>query len=363
MKIATVVGARPQFVKAAVLSRVLREKTALREVLIHTGQHYDEMLSAIFFKEMEISTPDYHLGIGNLSPGALTGRMVEALETVLLKEKPDWVVVYGDTHSTLAGALAAMKLHIPLAHVEAGLRSYNRKMPEEMNRILTDHASERLFTPTEMASQTLLKEGICPSKIEQVGDIMYDAVLYYKEKAFQKSTLHHRLNLKPQNYALATLHRAENTEDPHTLHTIFQALKALANQMQVVVPLHPRTRKALHHLGQLDHLHPLQILDPLGYFDMLALESQAQLILTDSGGVQKEAYFFKVPCLTLRKETEWTELLTHRFNTVIGHSLDAILDHAHTAVNHVPDWNIPLYGNGKTGEKIALSLEKMSRNL
>lgn len=358
MKIATIVGARPQFIKAAALSRSVQQSSEVKEILIHTGQHYDHNMSAVFFKEMEIPEPQYNLNIGGISHGAMTGRMIESIEKVLQDERPDWVVVYGDTNSTLAGALAAVKLHIPVAHVEAGLRSYNRKMPEEINRILTDQCSERLFTPSEHSTHILKKEGIPEEKISQVGDIMYDVALFYQEKALRSSAIIQKLQLKPQGYALATIHRAENCENPHRLKEIFAGLEAIAKYVEVVIPLHPRTKKMLVEQNFCQEKSRLQILEPVGYFDMISLESQAQVILTDSGGVQKEAYFFKVPCLTLRDETEWVELITHGFNKLTKPAREVIEEEYRQIIKRELVWNTSLYGDGTTSIKILNNLYK-----
>jgi UDP-GlcNAc3NAcA epimerase len=317
VRIATVVGARPQFIKAAAVSRLLRARLGTSEILIHTGQHYDNNMSEVFFSELEIPTPDFFLGIGSGSHGVQTGRMLEALEKVLLDTLPDWVVVYGDTNSTLAGALAAAKLHIKVAHVEAGLRSFNRQMPEEINRILTDHLADLLFVPTETAVQNLQHEGIDAAKIYYVGDVMYDASLYYGEKSERTSLILKRLKLEPQNYLLATIHRAENTDDVVRLQTIFNAFSQIAQEIRLVVPLHPRTRAALQRYGLLAEIPPsVQLIDPVGYLDMVMLEKNARLIATDSGGIQKEAYFYRVPCVILRDETEWVELLDLGWNVL-----------------------------------------------
>lgn len=318
MKLATIVGARPQFIKAATVSRLLRADRAFVEVLIHTGQHYDPEMSDVFFTELTIPKPDYNLGIGPALHGAQTGRMLEAIEAVLLAERPEWVLVYGDTNSTLAGALAAAKLHIPLAHVEAGLRSFNRRMPEEINRVLTDHLAELLFTPTELAVGNLAKEGIDRGRIHNVGDVMYDAALYYADQADRQSTILHRLDLSVGTYILTTIHRAENTDDPLRLEAILGGLVEVARDHPVVLPLHPRTRSTLGPTGWLDRL-PVgcRVIEPVGYFDMLMLEKHAGLIATDSGGVQKEAFFCGVPCVTLRTETEWTELVALGWNLLV----------------------------------------------
>ncbi len=313
-KVVTILGARPQFIKAAAVSRVIRQSEGLHEVLVHTGQHYDTGMSAVFFRELEIPKSAYNLGIGSGNHGAQTGRMLEAIEEVLLKEQPDWVLVYGDTNSTLAGALAASKLHIPLAHVEAGLRSFNRSMPEEINRVLTDHVADMLFAPTKAAVQNLRREGIREEHTRLVGDVMYDAALYYSEKAERESCILERLGLKSGDYILATVHRAENTDDPARLKTIVEGLALVAREIPVVLPLHPRTKKALEQHSLVDRARPLRSIDPVGYLDMVMLERNARLIVTDSGGVQKEAFFSRVPCVTLREETEWAELVELGWN-------------------------------------------------
>lgn len=357
MKIATIIGARPQFIKAASLSRALASFPEIHELLIHTGQHYDANMSDVFFNEMDIPAPHYHLGIGACSQGAMTGRMLEKIEEVLIKEKPDWVVVFGDTNSTLSGALAAVKLHIPVAHVEAGLRSFNHRMPEEINRILTDHCAHLLFTPTTHATLQLQKEGILSEKIKQVGDIMYDSALFYKKKAKQESQILERLNLKSKNYTLATIHRAENTDNPALLKEIFLGLAAIGKHTQVIVPLHPRTMQSLTRDNLFDEIkNRITLIDPIGYLDMIQLESHSQVILTDSGGVQKEAYFFQVPCLTLRKETEWVELVENGFNRLVPLEKDAIEKHYLSNCQPTVNWTTSLYGEGKTAQSILRTL-------
>lgn len=316
MKIVSVVGARPQFIKAAPVSREIRKEHT--EILVHTGQHYDYAMSRVFFDELGIPEPDYNLGVGSGSHGWQTGQMMIRIEQVLLKEQPDWVLVYGDTNSTLAGALAAAKLHIPVAHVEAGLRSYNRRMPEEINRVLTDHASDLLLAPTATAAANLRYEGIPEERIHLVGDVMYDAALFYGAKAEAKSRILERLGLRPKGYVLATVHRAENTDDPERLRAIFEGLSQVACSIPVVVPLHPRTRAALDRAGLSDGtVDALALIEPVGYLDMALLEKHASVIATDSGGVQKEAFFYRVPCVTLRLETEWTELVELGWNHVV----------------------------------------------
>ena len=315
MKVVSIVGARPQFIKSAPLSRELRQ--LVREVLVHTGQHYDDSMSGVFFRDLNLLKPDYNLSVGSGSQGQQTGEMLKRIEEVLLKETPDWVLVYGDTNSTLAGALAAAKLHIPVAHIEAGLRSHNRRMPEEINRVMTDHISSLLFCPTEAAVKNLAGEGIIKG-VHYVGDVMYDALLDNFKAAEQTSTVLSRLGLEPKQFILATVHRAENTDDLSRLRRIVEGLVALAESgHRVVFPVHPRTQKQLAKL-QSNRSSKLVWIDPLSYFDMVLLESSAQVILTDSGGVQKEAYWLRVPCVTLREETEWVETVESGWNRLVG---------------------------------------------
>lgn len=312
MKIITVIGARPQFIKAAIVAQAMGDRPNIESILVHTGQHYDANMSDVFFQELAIPNPHYHLQVGSGSHGVQTGDMLAKIEQVLLTEKPNWVLVYGDTNSTLAGAIAAVKLHIPIAHVEAGLRSFNRRMPEEINRILTDHSADVLFAPTAAAVAHLIHEGIPQARIHQVGDVMYDAALYYGKKADQTSSILRDLQLTRKGYILATVHRAENTDDPMKLAAIIQGLAQIAQEqsMPVVWPVHPRTRKALNQSpwGAIAQ-KSLTLIDPVGYLDMLMLEKNARLLATDSGGMQKEAFFYHVPCVTLREETEWVELV------------------------------------------------------
>jgi UDP-GlcNAc3NAcA epimerase len=303
MKIATIIGARPQFIKAAVVSRAFREhRPDVREVLIHTGQHFDANMSDVFFNELDIPKPDHHLGIGGGTHGKNTGRMIEAIESVLLTEKPDWVLVYGDTDSTLAGALAAAKLHIPVAHVEAGLRSFNRRMPEEINRVLTDHISSLLFTPTDTATRNLANEGITGERVQQVGDVMYDAAIYYQDRAQKPEGLH-----LESGFILATVHRAENTDDSDRLKNIMAALSAVSMDIPVVMPVHPRTQTRIRNIGI--SVGEITLLAPVGYLEMIWLLKHCKAVVTDSGGVQKEASFFSKSCFVTRHETEWRELL------------------------------------------------------
>lgn len=321
MKILTIVGARPQFIKAAAVSRVLRKQ--FREVLVHTGQHYDDNMSQVFFNELEIPRPDYNLGIGSGGHGVQTGAMLADIEEILLKEKPDRVLVYGDTNSTLAGALAAAKLHIPVAHVEAGLRSFNRRMPEEINRVLTDHVADLLFCPSKTAVANLAAEGVC-SGVHLVGDVMYEAVMHAVAVARQKSDVLERLSVTPGGYALATIHRAENTDDPERLARLVAALQEISRKMPVLFPIHPRTKEKLAGMamGEGNDLH---LMEPLGYLDMVRLTAGASVVLTDSGGLQKEAYWLQVPCVTLREETEWVETVQQGWNVLAGAECDVIL--------------------------------------
>jgi UDP-GlcNAc3NAcA epimerase len=315
MKIATIVGARPQFIKAATISRAISAQSGISEVLIHTGQHFDTNMSDVFFTELDIRKPDHHLGIGGGTHGENTGRMLEAIEKVLIAEKPDCVLVYGDTDSTLAGALAAVKLHIPLAHVEAGLRSFNRRMPEEINRVLTDHASDLLFVPTSTAIKNLANEGISGDKVHLVGDVMYDATLYYKSKARMPTGI--ALD-SSTDFALCTIHRAENTDDLTRLAGIVKILNSLAEECQVILPLHPRTVNAMKRLLNSQLTSSIRVIEPVGFLEMTWLLEHCSLVLTDSGGVQKEAYFHSKPCITLREETEWVELVDSGFNYLLS---------------------------------------------
>lgn len=354
-KIATIVGARPQFVKAAVVSRALKQfESAAEEKIIHTGQHFDANMSDIFFEELDIPRPHFHLGVGGGTHGQNTGRMLEKIEAVLLEEKPSVVLVYGDTDSTLAGTLAAVKLHIPVAHVEAGLRSFNKKMPEEINRILTDHAANILFTPTSTATNHALAEGIAKERIQQAGDVMYDAAIYYSAKAEAGSNILQQLSLFSKQFILTTLHRAENVDDKKRLQQIFNGLAK--SNMPVVLPMHPRTKKRLHEFGIALPAN-INIIEPIGYFDMIVLEKHAAIIATDSGGVQKEAYFHKTPCVTMRDETEWVELLECGANIITGadeSKIEAAIKKSLGTNSHI--FNTPLYGNGDAGMLIAKAI-------
>lgn len=348
MVVVTVIGARPQFIKAAAVSRALKT-SGIREIIVHTGQHYDHNMSEVFFEEMEIPKPDYNLSINDLSHGAMTGRMLEKIEAVLLEVKPDYVLVYGDTNSTLAGALAAVKLHIKVAHVEAGLRSFDMKMPEEVNRILTDRISNILFCPTDTAIANLKTEN-CTGEVLNVGDVMLDSLLFYKERAAQKSTIK-----KPKDFILATIHRAENTNNIERLKSICAAINDINKTIPVVLPLHPRTKSYLANNNiRLD----ATITEPLGYFDMLSMLSSCRMVMTDSGGLQKEAYFCGKFCVTLRDQTEWVELVTAGANVIAGADkptiVIAVLNNLETKVT----FDERLYGNGNAARLIA---ERLAR--
>ncbi len=354
MKINTIIGARPQFIKAAVVSRSLRESYPdIQEMLIHTGQHYDQNMSEIFFNELDIPRPKHNLGIGGGTHGQNTGRMIEEIEKILLIERPDLVLVYGDTDSTLAGSLAAVKMNIPVAHVEAGLRSFNRRMPEEINRVLTDHISDLLFAPTEQARTNLIEEGIADDKICVVGDVMYDAALFYKPRAV-KPTWFDLQGVAVKEYVLCTIHRAENTDERDRMHGILQGLEGAG--LPVILPLHPRTRIKLQQMG-LNLPTNVNAVEPVGYLEMIWLEANCKLVATDSGGVQKEAYFHKVPCVTLRDETEWVELVEVGANRLTGSDAariaSGIIEASYT--DGGISWG-NLYGDGNAAHKTASTL-------
>ena len=345
-KIVSVIGARPQFIKAGAISRKILENTEIEEVLIHTGQHYDSKMSEVFFKELEIPSPKYNLGIGGFSHGAMTGRMIEGIEKILLEEKPNFTLVYGDTDSTLAGALASVKLQIPVIHIEAGLRSFNMQMPEEINRILTDRISSLLFAPTKRAVENLQREGFENFDCEIVcsGDVMYDVALYYKDRAKKPNMVF------PKEFILCTLHRAENTENLQKMKNIFEALNKISSQILVIMPLHPRTQnKILVNNIQAENIY---FIEPLGYLEMVWALQNCVMVATDSGGLQKEAYYFKKPCITLREETEWVELLEVGCNCLVGADAEKI----YQAFKKMSDINLNfdtlLYGNGNASQKI-----------
>ncbi|MCB1856784.1 MAG: UDP-N-acetylglucosamine 2-epimerase (non-hydrolyzing) [Gammaproteobacteria bacterium] len=349
MRILTVVGARPQFIKAAAVSRELRKKPEVEEILIHTGQHFDAGMSDIFFEQMEIPRPDHRLQISGMNHGAMTGRMLEGVEALITDRKPDWVLIYGDTNSTLAGALAAAKLHVPVAHVEAGLRSFNMRMPEEINRVLADRISSVLFCPTAHAVSNLEAEGYrnLNVEIQLVGDVMQDAALFYKSRARRPESVS---TYARDDLILATVHRAENTDDRERLTQIVMALNRLHRDQPVVLPLHPRTRKCLEKYGLKLDLH---VIEPVGYLEMVWLLEHAQIVLTDSGGLQKEAYFFGRPCVTLRDETEWVELVERGVNYLSGANAESIL----SAVGRMRPVTVmdddQLYGGGQAARRIA----------
>ncbi|MCL0076043.1 UDP-N-acetylglucosamine 2-epimerase (non-hydrolyzing) [Dehalococcoidia bacterium] len=358
MKIISVVGTRPNFVKIAPLMRAIHQSPiTVHHLLVHTGQHYDYEMSKVFFEDLELSEPDIYLGVGSGTHAEQTGKIMIEFERVLFEENPDLVIVVGDVNSTLAAALTTVKLHIPVAHVEAGLRSFNRRMPEEINRVLADHVADLLFAPTAAAVKNLRQEGLPEERIYLVGDVMYDAALYYGAKAERTSLILEQLDLKPRGYLLATVHRAENTDDPVRLRAIFAGLAAVAQEVPVVLPLHPRTRTALEQAG----LYPeaaqrLRLIDPVGYLDMVMLEKQARVIVTDSGGVQKEAFFYRVPCVTLREETEWVETVETGWNTLAGYNPEQIVQAALETRPGV-ERAFP-YGDGRAAIKITGLLER-----
>jgi len=351
MKILTILGARPQFIKAGSVSREIGKHKEIEEIIVHTGQHYDANMSDIFFDEMQIPKPNYFLGIGGKSHGAMTGQMIEKIEEVALSEKPDWIMVYGDTNSTLAGAIVASKLHIKLAHIEAGLRSFNMKMPEEVNRILTDRVSTILFCPTDAAIENLKNEGYdrLDCRIVKSGDVMQDGAIFYKNLAVKPN-----IGIK-QDFILCTIHRAENTDDEMRLKSIFEALEEIAKEKQVILPLHPRTKKILENL-KLD-ISNLTTIDPVGYLEMVWLIDNCDFVMTDSGGLQKEAYFFEKQCITLRDETEWIELIECGANTLVGANKEKILEaYRNNSQFTIQNSDLDLYGGGKASENIIQEL-------
>ena len=352
MKIITIIGARPQFIKAAAVSREIAKHKDIEEIIVHTGQHFDANMSEIFFHQMQIPKPNYNLAINSLSHGAMTGRMMEEIEKILLAEKPDWVLVYGDTNSTIAGSLAATKLHIKVAHVEAGLRSFNMNMPEEINRIVTDRISDILFCPTETAVNNLKNEGYenIKTKIINCGDVMLDAALFYAPMSKKP-----QIEL-PEKFILSTIHRAENTDDPQRLKAIFEALSEISKQIPIVLPLHPRTKKIIGNY-KLETTN-LQIIEPVGYFEMVHLLQNCEMVMTDSGGLQKEACFFAKPCITLRDETEWVELVENGFNKLVGADKNKIIKAFNEMFLTKINFNKNLYGNGFASQKIINELNK-----
>lgn len=356
MKIVTILGARPQFIKAGSVSRLISSNTEIREVIVHTGQHYDTNMSDIFFEEMNIPKPDYYLGVGNLSHGAMTGQMIEKIEVVLQKENPDWVMVYGDTNSTLSGAIAASKLQIKIAHVEAGLRSFNMKMPEEINRILTDRISTLLLCPTDTAVNNLNKEGFgnINCKVIKTGDVMQDGAIYYKQFKRRPKSIPDNLD----DYILCTIHRAENTDADDRLRSIISALNEIAQNIPIVFPIHPRTRNILLNL-KITLSPRIHVIDPVGYFEMVYLIDNCEAVMTDSGGLQKEAFFFSKPCITLRDETEWVELVENGFNILAGADTKKIIK-AFSDLKKLKNKNyeMDIYGNGHASQNIVRELLK-----
>ena len=376
MKLITVIGARPQFIKAAVVSRALDRYNQsvnssllqINEKIVHTGQHYDMNMSQIFFKELEIPEPEYNLGIGSGSHGEMTGAMIQKIEEVLLKEKPDCVLVYGDTNSTLSGALSAVKLHIPVAHVEAGLRSYNKRMPEEINRLVTDHISDVLFCPTQQAIVNLKAEGIVSEEMQDgllnkidnrhrkvvlVGDVMLDSLIYHRQFSIKPE-----FEL-PEKFILATLHRAENTDNLDRLTKIFKAFEKISRETEIILPLHPRTKKKMSGLISHSSISKLRIVEPVSYREMIYLLEECSLVITDSGGLQKEAFFLKKPCVTLRDETEWTELVKLGYNNIAGSDTNQILDAVQLMLNKKFDSTDNLYGKGDAGIRIVKILKNL----
>lgn len=358
-KVLTVVGARPQFIKAGPVSKALRESPGFHEIMVHTGQHYDPNMSQTFFDELEIGLPKHNLEVANGSHGYQTGEMLKRLEPIAKDEKPDLVLVYGDTNSTLAGALTASKLCMPIAHVEAGLRSFNREMPEEVNRVLTDHVATLLFCPTISAVRNLEREGITEN-VWNTGDVMYDVALQFSEKSQRKSTVLAELGLRKKEYILATIHRAENTDRREYLTNIFLALGKMSEEQKVVVPLHPRTRKMLVTYGLAEQFRGIKFIEPVGFLDMIALETSARMIATDSGGVQKEAYFHRVPCVTLRGETEWVETVEAKWNMLANvESVERICDVLRESLAFSGQrFEIDDYGDGTAARKIVQSLSE-----
>lgn len=360
MKIVTIIGARPQIIKAAALSRAIKEHYAdrIQEVIVHTGQHYDDNMSQVFFDELEIPHPDYNLHVGSSSHGMQTAKMIEGIEKILTDEKPDCIVLYGDTNSTLAGAVAASKIHIPVIHIEAGLRSFNKSMPEEINRIVCDHCSTLLFTPTKAGFDNLAREGfktnnegpygIDNPKVYHCGDIMYDNSLHFSKIANQKSNLLKQLRLEGKPFVLATLHRDSNTDNPERLNAILEAFADLSKEITVVLPMHPRTRKHAAHF----HADNVVVIDPVSFLEMIQLEQHARLVLTDSGGVQKESYFFKKPCVILRHETEWVEVVATGAATLADADKDKILNASRRYLQQPPVVFPEIFGDGHAAEFI-----------
>lgn len=350
LKIVTVIGARPQFVKAAAFNYVLRRQTDLEEVVVHTGQHYDANLSEIFFSELGLTKPKYNLNVGSGSHGQQTAQMLNRIEELLIVEQPQCVLVYGDTNSTLAGALAAVKLHIPVVHVEAGLRSYNHYQPEEINRVLTDRISDLLFVPSQESAQNLLQEGVTADKIHVVGDIMYDVAIMFRPQA-ENSSILNQLEINNKPYILATIHRAENTDHPEVLKKICDEFNKLSKTYDIVLPLHPRAKESLSKY-KLTLNEKIKCIDPVGFLHMIKLVSHAKVVVTDSGGLQKEAFYHKIPCITLRDVTEWVELTQNGWNVVLPpDQLAELTPYVADMIDLNKEWINP-YGDGDTAEKI-----------
>ena len=378
MKIVTVIGARPQIIKAAALSRAISEhfKKEVNEVIVHTGQHYDDNMSQVFFDELGIPQPDYNLGVGSASHGVQTAKMIEGIEEILLKEKPDYLVLYGDTNSTLAGAIAASKIHVPIVHIEAGLRSFNKSRPEEINRICCDHCSTLLFSPTSMGFKNLVNEGFNPDNkrrftidnpgIYHCGDVMYDNSKHFANIADKKSQILDKEGLRGTDYVLCTIHRDNNTDQPERLNAIFKALLKISGSKTVVLPLHPRTSKLLNInlekdlFDKITNNKNIKILPPASFLDMIVLERHAQMVVTDSGGVQKEAYFFQKPCLILRSETEWKEIVECGAAVITDADEQKIIDSFDNFVENPPHKFPEIFGDGKAAEFIC---KEMLENL
>lgn len=378
LKLLTIIGARPQIIKAAALSRAIKNdfRGQITEVIVHTGQHYDENMSQIFFDELDIPQPNYNLNVGSGTHGKQTSAMIDGIEEILLKEKPSAIVLYGDTNSTLAGAIAASKIHIPVVHIEAGLRSFNKSMPEEINRIMCDHVSTLLFSPTKAGYQNLIKEGfkenntapysIDNPKIYHCGDVMFDNSLHFSEIAEKKSGILDQLELTKNDFVLATIHRNNNTDEPERLHAIFSALDKITKQykIKIVLPLHPRTAKLLSQnlnaelYSSIKTNKQIVITEPVSFLEMIALEKNAQLILTDSGGVQKEAFFFEKPCIILRSETEWTELVDCNAAIIADADETKIIDTFNYFTKNRPASFLKLFGDGKAAQFICTEITK-----
>lgn len=352
MKILTIIGARPQFIKAAALSREIAKHEGIQEIIIHTGQHFDVNMSEIFFQQMHIPQPDYYLGINSLRHGAMTGKMLEKIERIIQEEHPDWVLVYGDTNSTIAGALAAKKLHVKVAHVEAGLRSFNMEMPEEVNRILTDRISDILFCPTDTAIENLKREGYDYLDIAMIksGDVMQDAAMFYSQYAKAP-----KLVKLEDDFVLCTIHRAENTDNIVRLKDIISALNVITINKRVILPIHPRTRKIIEENNIRVNF---TMIEPVGYLEMIYLLERCKFVMTDSGGLQKEAFFFKKPCITIRDETEWVELVDHGVNDLAGADTEKIIQLAIQVEKKTTDFTVDLYGGGKASERIVKTLSE-----